>query len=97
MSMPMPRLSEKKVCPRALTSTAGVILLKSGLRKYSSPTPASGRVSVTQHSASNITNSTGISTLLKRSMPFCTPHISTPMFRAIMPYVASKGVRSVQM
>ena len=68
--MPMPRLSEKNACPRALRTTEGVILLKSGFRKYASPSAALSSYIDTPHITKSTRNSTGIRTLLRRSIPF---------------------------
>ncbi|MNT85880.1 hypothetical protein D3C72_2261000 [compost metagenome] len=58
-----------------------VTLEKSGVRKYSSPSTAPGRVSARAISTSISTNSAGIRNFDRFSMPFCTPPITTASVR----------------
>ena len=58
-------------------TTLGDILLKSGLKRNSSPSAALGSINELMQNTISITNSSGISMLAIFSMPFCTPRIST--------------------
>ncbi len=73
----MPRLSEKNACPMALSTTCGVTFEKSGLKRKLSPSAAPGISMELMQNAAKITNSSGISTLAIRSIPFSTPRLST--------------------
>ena len=71
--VPSPRLSEKKACPNALTTTPGVIFEKSGVNRKANPSPALGIMSeLTQNITSN-TNRAGIMMFDIFSIPFFTP------------------------
>ncbi len=70
---PKPRLSEKNACPMAPITTGPVILPKSGLKRKRSPAPASGSISELMQKTTMRASSSGMSTLLIRSMPLATP------------------------
>ena len=78
----MPMLSEKKLCPKALRTTAPVIFEKSGMKRKRRPSAAPGRVSDFTHSTTMMTSSRGMSILLQRSMPSFTPRTTTTAVRA---------------
>ena len=71
--MPIPNDSEKNACPSAETNTPAFSLLKSGLRKKSTPAEALGNDSDTPHNTNNITKSNGINVLDIFSIPPLTP------------------------
>ena len=68
--MPMPRLRLKNAWPSALMTVEALILLKSGARKYLTPSPALGSMRLTTHITARMTKSRGIMTFERRSMPF---------------------------
>lgn len=70
---PMPRLIEKKDCPRASSTVVPVILLKSGFSRKSIPWRAPSSVSALRAMPNNSRNSIGIRILLYRSIPFSIP------------------------
>ena len=75
--VPMPIESEKNACPSATSTVEGVTFEKSGRKRNRTPSPPPGISSEWIDSAIRITNSSGISTLAERSMPFCTPIVMT--------------------
>ena len=74
---PIARLREKKACPMALSMTRVVTFEKSGFRRKCRPSRAPGMLNEQATSTTMITSSSGIITLLKRSMPDCTPRAMT--------------------
>ena len=79
---PMPIESEKKAWPMATSSVRAVIFEKSGAKRNRSPSALPGISSERTASTTRTRNSSGISTLADRSIPFCTP-------QAMMPWVSS--------
>ena len=73
----MARLSEKKACPMALSTTVGVTLAKSGFRRKVRLSDVPGILNEHTISTQMISNSMGIITLENRSMPLCTPRAIT--------------------
>ena len=73
MSTPMPMLSEKKACPKALITTESVIFEKSGLNKKASPSMPPGRVMERTANTMRITTKSGIRIFEYFSMPSATP------------------------
>ena len=76
MMVPKPSESEKKACPRAAAKAWASIFEKSGLKRYSTPFPAPGRVSEYTAMAITMKNSIGIITLLNFSIPSLMPTIT---------------------
>ena len=75
--VPMLIESEKKACPKATSTVEGVTCEKSGRKKKRSPSPPPGSSSEWTERAMRTTNSSGMSTLAERSMPFRTPSAIT--------------------
>ena len=80
----MPRLSEKKACPMAASSTPPSTFSKSGFSKNSMPRPEPGNSSAQTARMSSRMKRAGIMILDERSMPFSTPF-------TIMKWVMSKN------
>ena len=71
--IPNPTEREKKPCPRAAAQTSGVIFEKSGLKRYTRPSPAPGRVTERTAMAITVRNRSGIITFPNFSIPLFTP------------------------
>ena len=69
----VPRLNEKKACPRASRSTFGVTLVKSGFSRNSIPLDAPGNEQEDMTIISNKIKSSGINSFEAFSMPLRTP------------------------
>src|SRR3989339_814899 len=70
---PIPRLNEKKACPRAASIVSPVIFEKSGYKRNLTPSLAPSRVRDLIASNKTRINSIGISILEYFSIPFFTP------------------------
>ena len=79
--------SEKNAWPSAERTTEESIFEKSGFSKNSTPEAAPGIVMEPTASRSMMRRRMGISSLEKRSMPFCTP-------RTMMTWVSNKKARA---
>ena len=80
---PMPRLSEKKLWPRASSTPARVRFSMEGLKTNETASAKPDMVMALPNRTNSIRIISGMRISLHRSTPLCTPQMTTPMAAAI--------------